>query len=75
MRPFDFQGWLEENAPSLRPPVGNRALFPGADMTVMVVGGPNMRTDFHDDAVEEFFYQMKGDMVLKLTVTAASRTS
>lgn len=31
-----------------------------------MVGGPNKRTDYHDDPVEEFFYQLKGDMVLKL---------
>ena len=37
-----------------------------ADLMVTDVGGPNKRTDYHDDPVEEFFYQLKGDMVLKL---------
>ena len=25
-----------------------------------------LRDDYHDDPVEEFFYQLKGDMVLKI---------
>ena len=35
-------------------------------MVVMVVGGPNGRVDFHDDPGQEFFYQLEGDMVLKV---------
>jgi 3-hydroxyanthranilate 3,4-dioxygenase len=63
---FNFQKWIDDNAHLLKPPVSNQRMFEHADMIVMVVGGPNMRTDFHDDPVEEFFYQLKGDMVLKI---------
>jgi 3-hydroxyanthranilate 3,4-dioxygenase len=66
LRAFDFKAWIDENQHLLKPPVGNRRVFENADMTVMVVGGPNERTDYHDDPVEEFFYQLKGDILLKL---------
>ncbi|MGH1359245.1 MAG: 3-hydroxyanthranilate 3,4-dioxygenase [Burkholderiaceae bacterium] len=66
-KPFNFQHWINENQQFLKPPVSNRQLFDTkTDMVVMIVGGPNQRVDFHDDAVEEFFYQLKGDMVLKI---------
>lgn len=63
---FNFQQWIEENKHLLKPPVGNVQIWTDTDMMVTVVGGPNKRTDFHDDPVEEFFYQLKGDMVLKV---------
>jgi 3-hydroxyanthranilate 3,4-dioxygenase len=31
-----------------------------------VVGGPNARTDFHVDEGEEFFYQLEGDITLRV---------
>ncbi|MEM8811353.1 MAG: 3-hydroxyanthranilate 3,4-dioxygenase [Pseudomonadota bacterium] len=66
-KPFDFQGWIETNKHLLKPPVGNKQLFDQkTDMVVMIIGGPNQRVDFHDDPVEEFFYQLKGDMILKI---------
>ena len=67
MTPFDFQAWIASNEDLLRPPVNNRQLFDvEMQMVVMIIGGPNHRVDFHDDPVEEFFYQLKGDMVLKI---------
>ena len=48
----------------LKPPVGNRQVWANSDFMVTVVGGPNGRSDFHDDLVEEFFYQFKGNAYL-----------
>ena len=65
--PFNFTAWIKDNQHLLKPPVANKQLFDtGNGMVVMIVGGPNQRVDFHDDPVEEFFYQIKGDMVLKI---------
>ena len=63
---FNFQTWIDEHRDLLKPPVGNQQIWEDADLMVTVVGGPNRRTDFHDDPVEEFFYQLEGDMVLKV---------
>ena len=31
-----------------------------------VIGGPNERTDYHDDPGEELFFQVEGDIVLRV---------
>jgi 3-hydroxyanthranilate 3,4-dioxygenase len=66
LQAFNFQQWIAEHQHLLKPPVSNKKVFEDGEMTVQVVGGPNERTDFHVDPVEEFFYQLKGDMVLKV---------
>lgn len=66
LQAFSFRRWIDEHRDLLKPPVGNRQIWEDADLMVTVVGGPNRRTDFHDDPVEEFFYQLEGDMVLKV---------
>lgn len=64
--PFNFQKWIDDHKAALQPPVGNAQIWQDADFLVTVVGGPNQRTDYHDDPMEEFFYQLKGDMVLRI---------
>ena len=66
LKAFNFAKWVEENQDRLKPPVNNQLLHDDSGMIVMVVGGPNTRVDFHDDPVEEWFHQVKGDMVLKI---------
>ncbi|HYM33624.1 MAG TPA: 3-hydroxyanthranilate 3,4-dioxygenase [Candidatus Cybelea sp.] len=64
--PLDLQRWIDEHRELLKPPVGNAQVWRDADFIVTVVGGPNARTDYHDDPLEEFFYQLKGDMTLRV---------
>ncbi len=65
-QPFNFARWIEENADQLKPPVSNKQIWEGTDMIVTVVGGGNVRSDYHDDPREEFFYQLEGNMNLRL---------
>lgn len=55
--------WYTANRVLFDPPVCNKIMYKG-QMTVMFVGGPNSRTDFHLDEGSEFFYQISGDMEL-----------
>jgi 3-hydroxyanthranilate 3,4-dioxygenase len=65
-RPFNLRLWIDEHRHLLKPPVGNKLLFQDAEFIVMAVGGPNSRKDFHHDPGEELFYQLEGDIVLRL---------
>ena len=64
---FNFRKWIDEHRHLLKPPVGNKLVFEETDdFIVMVVGGPNARKDFHYNEGEEFFYQVEGDITLKV---------
>jgi 3-hydroxyanthranilate 3,4-dioxygenase len=62
--PLNFAQWIKDHADRLKPPVGNQQVWKDGDFIVTVVAGPNQRTDFHDDPLEEFFYQFKGNASL-----------
>ncbi len=64
--PLNFKTWIDENRHLLKPPVGNKCVWKDGDFIVMVVGGPNNRKDYHYNETPEFFYQVEGDMVLKI---------
>ncbi|MFN8518536.1 MAG: 3-hydroxyanthranilate 3,4-dioxygenase [Chloroflexota bacterium] len=66
--------WIEDNRASLKPPVGNKLLYgQDSEFQVMIVAGPNVRTDYHCEPGEELFYQLKGDITLKVIEDGVSR--
>ncbi|HQV73635.1 MAG: 3-hydroxyanthranilate 3,4-dioxygenase [Xanthomonadales bacterium] len=62
---FNLQHWIDTHRHLLKPPVGNKCIVDG-DFIIMIVGGPNARTDYHWDEGPEFFHQLEGEMVLKI---------
>jgi 3-hydroxyanthranilate 3,4-dioxygenase len=66
MKPFHLQRWIDEHRHLLKPPVGNQEVWHDRQFMVTVVGGPNARTDFHVNEGEEFFYQLEGEMNLRM---------
>ncbi len=67
IRPFNIHQWIDEHRHLPKPPVGNQQVYKDVqDFIVMVVGGPNSRKDFHYNETEELFYQLEGDIVVKI---------
>jgi 3-hydroxyanthranilate 3,4-dioxygenase len=65
--PFNLKKWIDEHRDLLKPPVGNQCVYKDAqDFIVMVVGGPNSRKDYHFNETEELFYQLEGDITVKI---------
>lgn len=62
----NLKAWIDENRELLKPPVGNKMVWSDSEFLVMVVGGPNMRKDYHVEEGEEFFYQVEGDMTVRI---------
>tara|TARA_R110000787_G_scaffold9117_1_gene32101 strand:+ start:483 stop:1007 length:525 start_codon:yes stop_codon:yes gene_type:complete len=73
LNPFGLQQWIAGNRDKLKPPVGGETLWKETDLMITIVGGPNKRTDYHIDPFEEFFYQIKGDITLRIQEDGKAR--
>ncbi len=66
MPPINLKKWVDEHRDLLKPPVGNKMIWQDAEFLVMAVGGPNQRKDFHVEDGEEFFFQVEGDITVRI---------
>ena len=57
--------WIQQNEEKFKPPVCNK-LMHNNQLTIMFVGGKNIREDYHIEEGEELFYQVKGDISVKI---------
>lgn len=60
---YHLDSWYDANRNLFDPPVCNK-LQHKKQLSVMFVGGPNTRTDFHLDQGSEFFWMVRGNMEL-----------
>lgn len=67
MPPLNLEKWIRQNRKHLTPPVSNKQLYTDSDDVVLFVsGGPNTRNDYHVNPTEELFYQLKGDIAVRI---------
>lgn len=73
-QPLNLKKWIDEHRHLLKPPVGNQVVYKlNQDFIVMVVGGPNARKDYHFNKGEELFYQLEGEITLKIIENGTSK--
>lgn len=73
-RPLNLKKWIDDNRHLLKPPVGNQVVYEDSEFIVMIVGGPNSRKDYHYNESEEFFFQLEGNVAVKIQEDGKSVT-
>lgn len=64
---FNLMKWIEDHRDHFKPPVMNKQFFEEAqDVIVFVSVGPNTRNDYHVNPTEELFYQLEGDIAVRV---------
>lgn len=65
--PFNLMKWIEDHKDEFKVPVMNKQFYKEAnDVIVFVSMGPNTRNDYHVNVTEELFYQLKGDIAVRI---------
>lgn len=66
-KPFNLMKWIEDNKHEFKVPVMNKQFYVESENVIVFVSlGPNTRNDYHVNATEELFYQLKGDIALRV---------
>ena len=66
-KPFNLMKWIEDHKDEFKVPVMNKQFYKEADDVIVFVSmGPNTRNDYHVNATEELFYQLKGDIAVRI---------
>jgi 3-hydroxyanthranilate 3,4-dioxygenase len=73
LKAINFDAWIREREDRLKPPVSIQQIWMNTDFIVSVVGGPNRRHDYHDDPLEELFYQFRGNAYLSIMTDEGPR--
>ena len=65
--PFNLMQWIAVHEHEFKAPVMNKQFYKEAnDVIVFVSKGPNTRNDYHVNPKEELFYQLKGDIAVRI---------
>ena len=70
---INIQAWIADNEEFLKPPVGGKPVYREAEDFVVVMLGGNERTDWHVNPTEELFFQIEGEITLKVRENGVSR--
>jgi 3-hydroxyanthranilate 3,4-dioxygenase len=66
-KPFNLMKWIEDHRDEFKVPVMNRQFYKESDDVIVFVSlGPNTRNDYHVNPTEELFYQLEGDIALRV---------
>ena len=64
--PLNLTRWIEDHRHLLKAPVASKCVWEDRDFIVMVSGGPLHRKDFHINPTEELYFQVEGDILLRI---------